>query len=147
MGSGRGDPTVGGREFVDGRSGHVTALCHRRSRGPGKVGGDPGARIRTDRTLFCSEAGSFDREIRTFWAKKYASAGAGVRTGVGELVGGRTRIQTYFGFPTAKKIRVPYSLVDSLSHFSQVRTFSELFSVYRSTDCYSHLLPPPHGPS
>ena len=89
----------------------------------------------------------FDREIRTFWAKKYASAGAGVRTGVGELVGGRTGIQTYFGFPTAKKIRVPYSLVDSLSHFSQVQTFSELFSVYRSTDCYSRLLPLPHGPS
>ena len=79
--------------------------------------------------FFAPRPDLFDREIRTSGQKKYASAGAGVRTGVGELAGGRTRIQTYFGFPTAKKIQVPYSLVESLLHFSQVQTFFELFSV------------------
>jgi len=86
--------------------------------GPGKVGGDPGARIQTNRMLFCPEARSFCPENPDIWVKKHASAGAGVQTRAGELVGGRTGIQTYFGFLTAKKKRVPYSLIDSLSRFA-----------------------------
>jgi hypothetical protein len=62
---------------------HAVTSCARDISGPGKVGGGPGARIRTYRAIFSSEARSFWPGSPDIWTQKHTLAGAGVRTQVG----------------------------------------------------------------